>query len=271
MGIISRASDCDNFLSDPIHPTIWSPFSVPHELSRPTVESGDRRAISRFRRRFAVVLASGVLVGVGGGGRPAESAADWSPLVYSFLYSRVRVTVAPTGWLLLLLLLLSAVGGCWGGGFGDVVGESAAPGSGEASWRIKEELGRSGLRVSFPDLVGFFVCRSLPMAGSHGFFCALAAAGSCRSARMSVLRGGSGNCYGDGTGAAVRRLAYSCLEEPGWRFFFRCLFDVGRVTSRSWSASPPSPRRWIQWAFIDSSVHRLLRCANCCQGWLQKS
>jgi len=128
--------------------------------------------------------------------------------------------VAPTGWLLLLLLLLSAVGGCWGGGFGDVVGESAAPGSGEASWRIKEELGRSGLRVSFPDLVGFFICRSVPMAGSHGFFCASAAAGACRSARMSVLRGGSGNCYGDGTGDAVRRLASSCLEESGWRFSF---------------------------------------------------
>ena len=104
-----------------------------------------------------------------------------------------------------------------GCGFGDVVSEFAAPGSGEASWRIKEELGRSGLRVSF---LGFFVCRSVPMAGSHGFFCALAAAGSCRSARMSVLRGGSGNCYGDGTGAAVRRLAYSCLEESGWRFSF---------------------------------------------------
>ena len=93
-----------------------------------------------------------------------------------------------------------------GGGFGDVVGESAAPGSGEASWRIKEELGRSELRVSFPNRVGFF--------------CASAAAGACRSARMSVLRGGSGNCYGDGTGAAVRRLAYSCLEESGWRFSF---------------------------------------------------
>jgi len=128
--------------------------------------------------------------------------------------------MALTSWLLLLLLLLSTVGGCWGGGFGDVVGESAAPGSGEASWRIKEELGRSGLRVSFPDLAGFFVCRSVPMAGSHGFFCASAAAGAYRSARMSVLRGGSGNCYGDGTGAAVRRLAYSCLEESGWRFSF---------------------------------------------------
>ena len=78
--------------------------------------------------------------------------------------------MAPTGWLLLLLLLLSAVGGCWGGGFGDVVGESAAPGSGEASWRIKEELGRSGLRVSFPDLVGFFVCRSVPRRGRMGSF-----------------------------------------------------------------------------------------------------
>ena len=51
------------------------PASATLELSRPTVESGGRRAISRFRRRFAVVLASGVLIGVGGGGRPAESAA----------------------------------------------------------------------------------------------------------------------------------------------------------------------------------------------------
>ena len=59
--------------------------------------------------------------------------------------------VAPMCRLMLLLLLLSVVRGCWGGGFDDVVVESAAPGSGEASWRILEKLGRSRL------LVGLFV------------------------------------------------------------------------------------------------------------------
>ena len=58
-------------------------------------------------------------------------------------------------------VLLSAVGGGWGGGFGHVVGESAASSSGEALWRIKDELGLSGPLVSFPDPGGFFLCPSL--------------------------------------------------------------------------------------------------------------
>jgi len=69
--------------------------------------------------------------------------------------------VAPMCRLMLLLLLLIVVRGCWGGGFDDVVVESAAPGSGEASWRILEKLGRSRL------LVGLFVYPFFVFVGTN--------------------------------------------------------------------------------------------------------
>jgi len=92
---------------------------------------------SRFLRRFSGVLASGTLAGVGGGGRLAESAAALSPRVYSYIYSRVRVSVE-LAMAAAAFVLLSAVEGGWGSGFGHVVRESAAPSSGEALWRIKK-------------------------------------------------------------------------------------------------------------------------------------
>jgi hypothetical protein len=60
------------------------------------------------------------------------------------------------GWLPVLLLLLSVVdGSCgsWSGRSGDVVDFSALPFHGDAPWRIKEELGRSGPLVSVLDLL----------------------------------------------------------------------------------------------------------------------
>jgi len=45
-----------------------------------TVESGDSHAFSLFLRRFAVVLTSVVLAGVGGGGGLVEPAVDWISL-----------------------------------------------------------------------------------------------------------------------------------------------------------------------------------------------
>ena len=127
----------------------------------PELHSKERRpeGDSRFLRRFSGVLASGTLAGVGGG-RSAESAAALSSRVYSYIYRRVRVSVEPV-MAAAAFVLLSAVGGGWGGGFGHVVGESAAPSSGEALWRIKDELGLSGPLVSFPDPGGFFLCPSL--------------------------------------------------------------------------------------------------------------
>ena len=136
-----------------------------------------------------------------------------------------------------LLVLRSSAEGCGGDGSGVGVGDSLAPPFGVGPGRIKFPWVMLCSHPSFVSLelidvdddgagfgAGIFYgeesARSVPMAGSHGFFCASAAAGACRTARMSVLRGGSGNCYGDGTGAAVRRLAYSCLEESGWRFSF---------------------------------------------------
>ena len=83
-----------------------------------------------------------------------------SSRVYSYIYSRVRVSVEPV-MAAAAFVLLNAVEGGWGGGFGHVVGESVAPFSGEALWRIKEELGLSGPLVSFPDPGGFFLCPSL--------------------------------------------------------------------------------------------------------------
>ena len=56
--------------------------------------------------------------------------------------------MAPVRWPLVLLLLLNVVEGC----------------SGEATRRIKKELGRSGL-LSDPDPVGFFFCPSLVFVG----------------------------------------------------------------------------------------------------------
>ena len=72
--------------------------------------------------------------------------------------------MAPVRWPPMLLLLLSAVRGCRSGRSADVVGESAAPSFGEATRRIKKELGRSGL-LSDLDLVGFFFCPSLVFIG----------------------------------------------------------------------------------------------------------
>ena len=45
-----------------------------------TVESGDSHAFLLFLRRFAVVLTSVVLAGVGGGGGLVEPAANWLSL-----------------------------------------------------------------------------------------------------------------------------------------------------------------------------------------------
>ena len=72
--------------------------------------------------------------------------------------------MAPVRWPPVLLLLLSTVGGCRSGRSADVVGESAAPSFGEATRRIKKELGTSGLLTN-PDPVGFFFCLSLVFVG----------------------------------------------------------------------------------------------------------
>ena len=69
-------------------------------------------------------------------------------------------------WLPVLLLSLSVVGGCRGRRFGDDVGESATPSFGDASWRIKEELGGFGLVLSVPDPDRFFYCPSLVLVGA---------------------------------------------------------------------------------------------------------
>ena len=69
-------------------------------------------------------------------------------------------------WLPVLLLSLSVVGGCRGRRFGDDVGESATPSFGDASWRIKEELGGFGLVLSVPDPDRFLYCPSLVLVGA---------------------------------------------------------------------------------------------------------
>jgi hypothetical protein len=70
------------------------------------------------------------------------------------------------GWPPVLLLLLSVVGGRWSGRSGDVVDFSTLPFRGDAPWRIKEELGRSGPLVSVLDRVDFFFCPSLVFVGA---------------------------------------------------------------------------------------------------------
>ena len=61
-------------------------------------------------------------------------------------------------------VLRGAVGCSWGGRFGGGVDESAASSSGEAPWRIMEELGGSGLRV--PVSVGLFFCSLFVFVGA---------------------------------------------------------------------------------------------------------
>ena len=84
-------------------------------------------------------------------------------------------------------------------------------GCGEA----RSSIGASffGIPGGFPVLAsgGSLSVWSVPMAWSHGFFCASAGAGVCRSARISFLRRGSGDCYGDGTSAAGQRLVVATI------------------------------------------------------------
>ena len=78
----------------------------------PELHSKERRpeGDSRFLRRFSGVLASGTLAGVGGG-RSAESAAALSSRVYSYIYSRVRVSVEPVMAASAFVLLSAIEGG----------------------------------------------------------------------------------------------------------------------------------------------------------------
>ena len=92
-------------------------------------------------------------------------------------------------------------------------------GSCERRWRgcgeARSSIGAAffGIPGGFPVLAsgGSLSVWSVPMAWSHGFFCASAGAGVCLSARISFLRRGSGDCYGDGTGAAGRRLVVATI------------------------------------------------------------
>jgi hypothetical protein len=61
-------------------------------------------------------------------------------------------------------MLISVVGGCRSGRSADVVGVSAPPSFGDASWRLKVELGGSGF-LCVLDLVVFFLSPSLIFIG----------------------------------------------------------------------------------------------------------
>lgn len=80
---------------------------------------------------------------------------------------------------------------------------------------------------------------------------------------QSIFGIGVDGCVDVGV-VSARLVFYSYLEVSGWN----C--SAG-VASSSWGAITLSSRRWIIWAFIDLSVHQILRCATCCQGWFQKS
>jgi hypothetical protein len=76
--------------------------------------------------------------------------------------------VAPIRWPPVLLLLRSAAGGCSGGESGYGVGDSASSSFGVALWRIKGEVGRSGVPVGALDFVRFFFCPSLVFVFASG-------------------------------------------------------------------------------------------------------
>jgi hypothetical protein len=78
------------------------------------------------------------------------------PLYIATYILRLGLVVAPVSWSSLLLLLRSTVGGGRRGRSAIVVRNSAAPTFGDASWRIKVELGRSWLLCVLDPVVFFF-------------------------------------------------------------------------------------------------------------------
>ncbi|RLN39529.1 hypothetical protein C2845_PM01G42630 [Panicum miliaceum] len=115
---------------------------LPVETLLSLLYSRDRRfAISCFLRRFAVDLASGALIGTGGGWSLVESAGNRFPVYINYVVGLgLPVELVNCPQVILLLWISVGRGGC-----GDGVGEAEALSSYDDPWRIKGNLAEVGV------------------------------------------------------------------------------------------------------------------------------